>query len=405
MAATNRLLREGPLRPGGRVMVEDAGIKNLSGLTGQTNSDCYLPAHRWRRSAKQQPTIKAATSHRMKRFADPASAPMPTTYRPCSWLTDSPARSNTGEPMTLNHLHTEFFEGRSFVSRVLDVPLRIARLCADLTPVHPWALRAIDLVGALAVRVLARATVVPVNIDGVRGLWVRGRSTVAPTRTILHVHGGGFMFGTPDMYRDFAARLSVAANADVLLFDYRHPPQSTVQVTADDCLAVYRWLVNRLSPAHQLIVSGDSAGGNAAIGMLASARDIGLPMPAGLVALSPWLDIAYQHPRTMPRDAFFSTRFARRAASLCADAHGPLEVVRPLDRDLHGLPPTLFQVGSTEPVEPGTRLMAEAMARAGVQCRLQLWDRQAHVFQGLAAVLPEGRAAIKCIARFADDVR
>jgi acetyl esterase/lipase len=170
---------------------------------------------------------------------------------------------------------------------------------------------------------------------------------------------------------------------------------------AADCLAVYRWLVAQRRP-DQLIISGDSAGGNLAFGMLTAARDQGLPMPAGLIAVSAWLDLGYRHPRSAPRDAFFALRFARRAAALCSDDNGPRPEVRPLELDLQGLPPTLMQIGSTEPLVPGNRQMAATLAAAGVPVELQLWENQVHVFQAFAAVLPEGRAAIAEIAGFVD---
>ncbi|MGJ6127079.1 alpha/beta hydrolase fold domain-containing protein [Mycolicibacterium sp. Y3] len=267
----------------------------------------------------------------------------------------------------------------------------------------PWALHALDRLGSLVGRTLDRTPVEAVDIDGVPAIWVRAASVLSPSRTILHVHGGGFMFGTPDMYRAAAVRLSAATNSRVLLFDYRHPPHSGVEAMASDCLTVYRWVLAQVPP-DELLVSGDSAGGNLAFGMLAGARDAKLAMPAGLVTMSAWLDPDYRHRRGEPRDAFFALRFARRAARLCSDRTGLAAQVRPLDLDLAGLPPTLMQLGSTEPLVPGNRRMADQLAGANVPVTLQLWQDQIHVFQLLVWFLPETRAALAEIAIFADRV-
>jgi acetyl esterase/lipase len=72
----------------------------------------------------------------------------------------------------------------------------------------------------------------------------------------------------------------------------------------------------------------------------------------------------------------------------------------PCNRDLTGLPPTLIQVGAYEMVFPDSEHMAAKLAEAGVVCILQKWDRQPHVFQNFADILPDARAAINEIAAF-----
>jgi acetyl esterase/lipase len=272
-----------------------------------------------------------------------------------------------------------------------------ARPVADVLPVRSATLRfATTIAGAPALWTNRRVTVE--RVDDV-GELVRARGVTAE-RTILHLHGGGFVFGDPASHRALAESLSVTCRAEVLLPDYRHPPEATVTIMVEDCLAAYRRLLDRQDP-DRIVLSGDSAGGNLVFATAVAARDAGLPMPAGLVGMSAWLDLTAEHPRGTPRDAFTSMRFARRAARLCADG---TRALCPLETDVAGLPPVLLQCGDREPMRPGNERMARHLAAAGVPCELQLWSGQVHAFQVFGRVLPEARAATREIGRFTREV-
>ena len=68
--------------------------------------------------------------------------------------------------------------------------------------------------------------------------------------------------------------------------------------------------------------------------------------------------------------------------------------------DLHGLPPTLIQVGSTEILLDDARRMAERLVAAGVEAELEVWPRMPHVWHMKADLLPEGRRAIVDVGGF-----
>lgn len=273
------------------------------------------------------------------------------------------------------------------------------RPVADRWPHTPRGLATVDRIAARAGRAAGRLHgrrtrehFRTTTIAGIPALIVRAPAIEAPERTVLHFHGGGFVFGNPDMYRDFALRLSVAARAEVVLFDYRHPPHADVDHMSADCLNVYRWALEHTAP-QRLVTSGDSAGGNLMFGTLATARDAGLAMPSAALAQSAWLDLTHRHPRRAPIDAFFSLRFAGRSVRLLRTEEQLPAQVRPLELDLRGLPPVLLQVGAEEPLREANMQMANRLGAQGVSAELQLWRRQVHVFQAFAAMLPEARAA------------
>jgi acetyl esterase/lipase len=148
------------------------------------------------------------------------------------------------------------------------------------------------------------------------------------------------------------------------------------------------------------VLSGDSSGGNLAFATALAARDEGLPMPAALVGMSAWLDLAYQPPPGAPRDALLPLGLSRRVARLRFEDGAPAEALCPLDRDVTGLPPVLLQAGVQDPMREGNERMQRHLAAARVPCELQLWPGRMHAFQVLGRVLPEARAAIGQIGRF-----
>ncbi|WP_051090798.1 alpha/beta hydrolase [Smaragdicoccus niigatensis] len=296
----------------------------------------------------------------------------------------------------------QFFAGRSLASRLTALPFRVVRAVANRYPISAGSMALVDSAAKWVGSRNVAGTVLEVDADGVRALWVSAPNVTTKRRTILHIHGGGFVFGTPEMYLNAAVRLSAATNARVLLFDYRHPPVANVAEMAADCLTVYRWLVRRKSPG-RVVVSGDSAGGNLAFGMVAAARDSGLPIPAGLLTFSGWLD-PDDRGGEHECDAMWPRHFAAEASEYCYDADGLSALVRPLDMDLTDFPPTLLQAGSTEPLAVSNRHMATKLAQARVPVSLQLWQDQIHVFQLVVGFLPESREALSQIAAFVDDV-
>jgi acetyl esterase/lipase len=116
----------------------------------------------------------------------------------------------------------------------------------DMLPARPAVFAVIDtLVSTPALWTNHRVSVELLDIAGVPAELVRARTVSAPGRTVLHLHGGGFVFGGPGSHRALAESLSVTCRAEVLLPGFRQPPRASVTEMVADCLAVYRWLVAR----------------------------------------------------------------------------------------------------------------------------------------------------------------
>ncbi len=115
-------------------------------------------------------------------------------------------------------------------------------------------------------------------------------------RHILFLHGGGYVTGSPSLYRHLTWRIAAAARAQVLAIDYRLAPEHPFPAALDDTVTSYRWLLADGADSRRIAVMGDSAGGGLAFALLLRLRDEGGSLPSAAVALSPWTDLALTGP-------------------------------------------------------------------------------------------------------------
>ncbi len=132
---------------------------------------------------------------------------------------------------------------------------------------------------------LASVNITPVTDEEVRGRWFVIKRA-APAATLLYLHGGGFSF-EPKGHTGFIAMITTAAKSRTLALDYRLSPEHCFPAQLEDALNGYRWLLDRGFDPNELVVGGDSAGGNLTIALLLAARDRGMPLPKLAFALSP----------------------------------------------------------------------------------------------------------------------
>ncbi len=242
-----------------------------------------------------------------------------------------------------------------------------------------------------------------VSENGVVGEWVTARDTAAQ-RAIYYLHGGGYVVGSPVLYRPFNATLAKAAQAQVFALDYRLAPEHRFPAALDDAVAGYRWLLAQgVRPANTLI-GGDSAGGGLTLATLVRLRAEGLPLPAAAVLLSPWTDLAGTGNSLKTNEAsdamFYADALKSFAPIYLGQASAMEALASPLYADLKGLPPLLIFVSKSEVLlDDALRITAKARA-AGVSVDLQAWDDLPHVWPVAVGLLPEARAALQLIVQF-----
>jgi monoterpene epsilon-lactone hydrolase len=227
-------------------------------------------------------------------------------------------------------------------------------------------------------------------------------------RVILHYPGGAFVARMPNMERTMLARLCREANARGRLVYYRLAPEYTFPAGHEDSVAAYRQLLELGMLPSRIVLSGISAGGGMALAVLLAIRDLGLPMPAGAILMSPLTDLTDPHDGSRhanaSRDPMLSPRRGLEMRAMYVGGNTGLMVhpyVSPVFGGFAGLPPLYFQVGSTEILLDDSRRCAEKAREAGVAAEVEIWQRMPHGWQGLPFI-PESARAIE---RSADFVR
>lgn len=114
-------------------------------------------------------------------------------------------------------------------------------------------------------------------------------------RVMLYVHGGAYFFGSVDEHRYQMQRHARKLRARVFAPRYRLAPQFPFPCGLHDCLAAYLYLLTVQEP-EEIILAGDSAGGGMIVSVLVTLRDQGIPLPAGAVLISPWVDLTHSFP-------------------------------------------------------------------------------------------------------------
>ena len=191
-----------------------------------------------------------------------------------------------------------------------------------------------------------------VDVDGVRAEWTDVLES-RPSSVLMYLHGGGYVMGTIEMYRDMTTRLATVGNVRVLSVDYRLAPENKFPAALNDSIKVYKWLLNKGYEANNIMIAGDSAGGGLVLATLLKIRSLGLEMPAAAVCISPWTDLALTGKTIKTNagiDPILNYNLVKYFATCCVGEEGDRcdPFVSPFYADLSGLPPILIMVGERE---------------------------------------------------------
>lgn len=214
-----------------------------------------------------------------------------------------------------------------------------------------------------------------------------------PARTVLYLHGGGFVAPIDPFHVRYAARLASALDAEVLLPDYPLAPGHTWRDSHDALVD----LAADLLAERPTVLAGDSAGGGIAVAVAQTLRDRGGPQPTHLLLHAPWVDLTTSTPATRwyaKRDPWLRITkleaYARWWAGSPEDLARP--EVSPALADLAGLPPGLLFVGTRDLLLPGCRLLARRAEEAGWDLTLVEEPGLIHVYP-LLSMIPEAQRA------------
>jgi epsilon-lactone hydrolase len=221
---------------------------------------------------------------------------------------------------------------------------------------------------------------------------------------ILYLHGGGFYSGSSDTHLALAATLAKDAQADVLLIDYRLMPEHIFPAQLDDAAASYDWLLSSGYRADHIAIAGESVGGGLAVELGLRLRDTHRPEPVAIVAMSPVTDLtasgASMLDNTSKDPVIQRAGMVAVSKAYLAGGDPANPAASPLYADLHGLPPMLIQVGSTEILLDDSVRLARAAGEDDVSVSLEVWPGMIHQWQLFPSIVPDAARALADSAAF-----
>jgi acetyl esterase/lipase len=243
-------------------------------------------------------------------------------------------------------------------------------------------------------------------LGGVPSHWFR--SGKGQTRgVLLYLHGGAFVVETPRAHGAFVSELAERTGMMAVMPSYRLAPEEPFPAAVEDAMAAYKGLLELGYPGDEIVVAGDSAGGNLTLVVLQQALKQGLPLPAAGVMLSPGMELSGRlrsHNVNTFSDPMFNqyalqqviTHYLHDDLSLLKD-----ERVSPLRGNFEGLPPLHFVCSNIEIFRDCSIHAASKAEAAGVTVDCHIWKGMPHCFPVMFTnILPEARVATEDIVEF-----
>jgi len=226
-------------------------------------------------------------------------------------------------------------------------------------------------------------------------------------RLLLHLHGGGYVFGPGESGTLEAIVMAGFGHMRVVSVDYRMPPDHPYPAAMDDAMAVWKELARREKPAN-MGVFGTSTGGGMTLALVQRIKEDNQPLPAAIAPGTPWSDL------TDTGDSYFTNEgvdnglvaydpLLSAAARLYAHGRDLKDPhLSPVYGDFHGFPPTILTSGTRDLFLSNTVRVHRKLREAGVEAALHVYEGQSHGQYLADTTAPESKEAFEEIADFFD---
>ncbi len=222
---------------------------------------------------------------------------------------------------------------------------------------------------------------------------------------IFYLHGGGYTCGGLEYAKGFASVLAAELGIRVLSHEYRLAPEFPHPAAVDDSVEAYKYILESGYCGENIILVGESAGGGLCYALCLRLRELGLPMPAGIVAISPWCDLTLsgasyesneEKDPTLSKNrlAYFANCYVgnekedkkkkkRKRKKFLPDTAGEAfknGEISPVFADLSGFPPSLIFVGSDEILLSDSEKLTSRLIECGSEAKLVVKDKMWHAY-------------------------
>ncbi|RZK83389.1 MAG: alpha/beta hydrolase, partial [Pedobacter sp.] len=222
-----------------------------------------------------------------------------------------------------------------------------------------------------------------------------------PYPVIVYYHGGGFVIANLDVYNASAQGLAEQVDAVVVSVAYRLAPENKFPTAHNDAFAAYEWVIKNAAslkgdPA-KIAVVGESAGGNLAANVSIMARDKNIMVPLHQVLVYPIAQAnmnteSYKlYANAKPLNKAMMTWFTEKYLTTMVEAQNPK--ISLVNAKLKGLPATTIITAEIDPLHDDGTMLANKLSDAGVKVNSRNYEGVTHEFFGMAAIIPEAKAA------------
>lgn len=290
----------------------------------------------------------------------------------------------------------------TLATRLLKAQLHLVKPLERFTDFNTMRI-AQDQLGRVSAAILgAKVSFKPVEFDDFSACFaVSNACDAACERAILYLHGGGYTAGGLDYAKGFGALLATQTRLNVFCVAYRLAPEHPFPAALDDAVTAYRYLLDQGYAPDRIAVAGESAGGGLSFSLVMRLRDEGLPLPACVVAISPWADLTLSG-ASYQNNALRDPSLLKEVLEHCADAYAPGRecepYVSPVFGDVSGFPPCLLVAGGDEILLSDSVTLQRKLTQAHVRSTIVIEEGMWHVYPLYGT--PESKKAIEEMSLF-----
>lgn len=220
---------------------------------------------------------------------------------------------------------------------------------------------------------------VPREFSAFSGLWVLPKKQTQEG-VIFYLHGGGYIGGDLEYAKGFATTLAAKTQRKAFCIAYRLAPEFPFPAALEDALEGYFYLRKVGYPPNKIVLAGESAGGGLIYCLCLRLKELGEPLPAGLIGISPWTDLtgsglSYETNREVD-PSMTAERLRYYANCYAKNLKDPL--VSPIFGDLHQMPPSLLFVGGDEIMLDDAVQLHEKLLQSGSESQLTVAPEMWH---------------------------
>lgn len=241
-----------------------------------------------------------------------------------------------------------------------------------------------DMTGSFMRRLAGRSLEIEYkSLGSFESAWIHPSARRGDT-VVLYLHGGGYTCGNIDFAIGFGSTLAKNLGLRVFAPAYRLAPEDPYPAALEDAMKAYSYLLECGIPSESIVLCGESAGGGLSYALCLKLASLGKPIPAGIIAISPWVDLTLSGDSIKSRaDVDIALTYDRLkffADSYVGSADPKNPEISPIFADVSQMPPSLIFVGTDELLFDDAQVLERKLFHAGRKCKMIVGENMWHAY-------------------------